>query len=167
MPRGKKTAPEDIYKIMASWAVTNSYSETARELGIPVTTVKRVVDCNKGEPDFMRLCREKRSDFSRSASEIIGKGLILLNRRFDRAIAEEVDLDLLLGEIFASGSGEISQEDKLRLANRIKALQLQDVKAISTVIGTLYDKKALADGAATGRVDVEIKLPPGVCDYAE
>lgn len=37
---------------------------------------------------------------------------------------------------------------------------------LSTVIGTLYDKKALADGNATENVSVEVKLPPGADEYA-
>lgn len=40
------------------------------------------------------------------------------------------------------------------------------VNHLTTVIGTLYDKKALADGTATENVAVEIKLPPGVDEYA-
>lgn len=41
------------------------------------------------------------------------------------------------------------------------------VNHLTTVIGTLYDKKALADGKTTENVTVEIKLPPGVDEYAE
>ena len=40
------------------------------------------------------------------------------------------------------------------------------VNHLTTVIGTLYDKKALADGESTQNVSVEIKLPPGVEEYA-
>jgi hypothetical protein len=37
---------------------------------------------------------------------------------------------------------------------------------LTTVIGTLYDKKALADGNATDNVAVSIKLPEGIDEYA-
>lgn len=40
------------------------------------------------------------------------------------------------------------------------------VNHLTTVIGTLYDKKALAEGSATENVTVEIKLPPGADEYA-
>lgn len=40
------------------------------------------------------------------------------------------------------------------------------INHLTTAIGTLYDKKALADGDATENVKVEVKLPPGVDEYA-
>lgn len=166
MPRGKKTPPEVVYQVMASWTVTNNFKETARLLSLPVTTVKSIVDNNKDKPEFVKLRTEKMDEFSSRASEIIQKGLTLLNRRLDRAIASEEDLDLLIDEIFATDKEELSQEEKNRLVNKIRALQLQDIKAVTTAIGTLFDKKALADGNATEKVAVEIKLPPGVDDYA-
>ena len=83
MPRGKKTSPEVVYEIMTSWAITNSYKETARKLGLSDTTVKDIVCRNKGKPEFVKLRTEKMNEFSEKASEIIGKGLTLLNKRFD------------------------------------------------------------------------------------
>ena len=42
--RGKKTSPEDIYRVMTSYAITNNYNATARNLGMAVATVKNIVD---------------------------------------------------------------------------------------------------------------------------
>ena len=166
MPRGKKTSPEVIYQIMTSWVITNNYKETARDLGLPYMTVKSIVDKNKDKPEFVKLRNEKMNEFSSRASEIIQKGLTLLNKRLDRAIASEEDLDILIDEIYATDKEELSQDEKNRLITKIKALQLQDIKAITTAIGTLYDKKALADGKATDNVSVSIKLPEGIDEYA-
>lgn len=41
------------------------------------------------------------------------------------------------------------------------------VNHLTTVIGTLYDKKALADGKPTDNVEVSVKLPEGIDEYAE
>ena len=41
------------------------------------------------------------------------------------------------------------------------------VNHLTTVIGTLFDKKALAEGDITENVAIEVKLPPGVEDYAK
>ena len=167
MSRGKKTPPETIYKIMASWAVTQNLKETARNLGLAVSTVKCIVDANKDKPEFEKLRNEKTKAFSEQASEIIDKGLRLLHRRLDRALESEEDLDLLIDEIYDSPKTELTQDEKNRLIAKIKALQLQDVKSITTAIGTLYDKKALADGESTDNVSVKIKLPEGIEEYAE
>lgn len=167
MARGKKTSPEDIYKIMTSWIITNNLKETARELNLPVTTVKSIVDSNKDKPEFVKLRNEKMNEFSNKASEIIQKGLTLLNKRLDRAICQEENLDVLIDEIFATDKEELSQDEKNKLFNKVRALQLQDIKAITTAIGTLFDKKALADGNATERMSIEIKMPDGIDEYAE
>lgn len=154
MPRGKKTSPEVVYQIMTSWTITNNYKETARELGLPVSTVKDIADKNKDKPEFVKLRNEKMDEFSARASEIIQKGLKLLNKRLDRAIASEEDLDLLIDEIFATDKEELSQDEKNKLVNKIRSLQLHDIRAITTAIGTLYDKKALADGKPTERTEI-------------
>lgn len=165
--KGQKTPPETIYKIMTSWTITNNYKETARELELPYMTVKGIVDRNKDKPEYVKLRAEKMNEFSVRASEIIQKGLTLLNKRLDRAISSEEDLDVLIDEIFATDKEELSQDEKNKLVNKVRALQLQDIKAITTAIGTLYDKKALAEGGATDNVSVTVKLPEGIEQYAE
>lgn len=166
MARGKKTDPETIYKVVASWLTTRSYRETARDLNLAVSTVKGIVDIHKDDPEFEQLRTEKMAEFSNKAAEVIQKGLVLLNRRLDRALDHEDDLDVLIDEIFATDKEELSQDEKNRLVVKIRALQLQDIKAITTAIGTLYDKKALADGHATDSVELSIKLPEGIDEYA-
>ena len=52
---------------MTSWTVTNNYKETARDLELPVTTVKSVVDNNKDKPEFVKLRNEKMNEFSNRA----------------------------------------------------------------------------------------------------
>ena len=154
MPRGKKTPPEVVYQIMTSWTVTDNYKETARELDLPYMTVKSIVEKNKEKPEFVKLRNEKMGEFSNRASEIIQKGLTLLNKRLDRAIASEEDLDILIDEIYATDRQELAQDEKNRLVAKIRALQLQDIRAVTTAIGTLYDKKALADGNPTERTEI-------------
>lgn len=166
MPRGKKTTPETVYRIMTSWAVTGNYAETARKLKLATSTVKKVVDENKEKDEFVKLCGEKKLDFAKKATEIIDKGMILLNNRFERALEQEESLDVLIDEIFASNKTEISQEEKKQLVSKIRALQLQDIKAITTAIGTLFDKRALAQGEATSNTSVSITLPEGFDEYA-
>lgn len=139
---------------MTSWVITNNYKETARELDLPYMTVKSIVDKNRDKPEFVKLRNEKMNEFSSRASEIIQKGLTLLNKRLDRAIASEEDLDILIDEIYATDKEELSQDEKNRLVNKIRTLQVQNMKDITTAIGTLFDKKALADGKPTERTEI-------------
>lgn len=139
---------------MTSWVITNNYKETARDLNLPVTTVKSIVDNNKDKPEFVKLRNEKMSEFSSRASEIIQKGLTLLNKRLDRAIASEEDLDVLIDEIFVTDKKELSQDEKNRLVSKVKTLQLQDFRAVVNAIGVLTDKKLLMEGKSTGRIEI-------------
>lgn len=152
MARGKKTDYDTVYKIMVSWFSTHNYSETARQLNMPITTVKDIVNDNIDKPDFVNLRKEKENEFADKATEIIEKGLILLNRRLNRAINEEESLDELIDEVWDIDDDEMSYRDKDKLVNKIKTLQLQNIKDITTAIGTLYDKRALSKGEMTQNV---------------
>lgn len=118
MPRGKITPPEEIYRIMASWAITNNVNETANQLNIAESTVRKIVKENKNKPEFTKLCEEKREEFSKIADRIIRKATKRLERELDD---ENKDIP---------------------------------VNHLTTVIGTMYDKKALADGNPTERTEI-------------
>ena len=129
MAKGKKTPPETVYTVLASYAVTNDYSETSRLVGVPASTVEKLVKENKDKPEFVELCAEKKTEFAAHATVIIGKAL----KRLEAAIDDE--------------------------GTSIPVNQL------TTVIGTLYDKRALAQDESTE--NITFKLPDGVKDYAD
>lgn len=152
MARGKKTNPQDIYNVMALWFTNYNMRETSRTLGIPLTTVKDIVDKNKNAAEFEELRTQTEKAFAQKTTEIIEKGLLLLNKRLNRAIEHEEDLDELIDEIWDIDDDEMSYKDKDKLVNKIKTLQLQNIKDITTAIGTLYDKRALSKGEMTQNV---------------
>ncbi len=156
MGRGKKTPPEVIYAVMVSWSITDNLSETAEKLNMPVTTVKGIVDKNKDKEEFVKLRNEKRNEFADKASKIIDSAMTLLDRRFDRALEQEENLDVLIDEIYSTPKEELSQDEKNRLVQKVRALQLQDIKAITTAVGTLFDKRALAEGKPTANVQFDV-----------
>lgn len=53
------------------------------------------------------------------------------------------------------------------MISKIKALELHKLSEISTAVGTLYDKRALAQGQSTENTTIEIKMPQDVMKYAE
>lgn len=158
--RGKKTDPETIYKIMTSYAVTNNYTETANNLGMLQKTVENIVKANKGKEEFTKLFEKKKEEFANKASEIIDMGLKLIHRRLNTAIEHEDKLNELIDEIYSMPSEGMSEKQKTALINKIKVLELQKLSDITTAVGTLYDKRALAKGEATqingGIIKVEI-----------
>lgn len=150
--RGKKTAPEVIYKVMALWFTNYNLRETSRILNMPLSTVKEIVDNNKNADKFEELRTQTEKAFAQKTTEIIDKSLLLLNRRIDRAIEHEEDLDAFIDEIWDMDEDEMSFKEKDKLVNKIKTLQLQNIKDLTTAIGTLYDKRALSRGDLTQNV---------------
>ena len=151
--RGKKTAPDVIYQVMALWFTNYNMRETSRTLGVPLTTVKEIVDKNKNKPEFEELRTQTEKAFAQKTTEIIEKGLLILNKRLNRAIEHEEDLDELIDDIWDIDEDEMSYKEKDKLVNKIKTLQLHNIKDITTAIGTLYDKRALSRGETTQNID--------------
>lgn len=167
LARGRRTDPETIYRIMADFAITQNTRQTARNLNMPPSTVSKVVEGNKDKEEFRQLCEKKKKDFAQKASDIIDKGLALLERRLDTALEHENELNELIEGISLTPKEEISQKEKQALITKIKALQLQKLGDITTAIGTLYDKRALAKGESTENTTISIKLPDEMNEYAE
>ena len=122
MPKGKKTDNETIYKIMISMFSTNNFSETARQLKLPESTVEKIYKENKDKEQFVKLCEEKKEDFIEKANRIIDKAMNRLEKALD------------------------DNEERFAINN------------LSTVIGTLVDKRNLAEGKATSNTDINIKM---------
>ena len=85
MPRGKKTSPEVIYQVMATWTITNNILDTAKRLDMPEPTVRGIVLANKDKEEYKKLQEEKKLEFSEKASRIIDKAL----DRLERAIEDD------------------------------------------------------------------------------
>ena len=103
-------------KVIASYALTNSYNKTAKEFGISDKTVKKIVEENP------TLYEQKKDKFVEKADKIIDKALDKLEQEIDKGTVP---------------------------ANHL-----------ATIIGTMYDKRALAKGEstenATFKVDINV-----------
>lgn len=91
----------------------------------------------------------------------------MLDRQLSRAIDREDEIDELIDEVYNADEDVLSDRDKNETARRLSRLKLEDIKALTTAIGTLYDKKALSDGKATSNTEVTFKLPKGFDEYAK
>lgn len=121
MAKGKKTDPQTIYNIMASYFETRSYAQTGRDLDIPPTTVEGIVKEHLKDKEFVELWAKKKEDFITKADVIIYKAM-----------------------------------DKL-----IKQLDNQEsipVSQLTTAIGTIYDKKAMAQTGVMGNDTPSVQI---------
>ena len=159
--RGKKTDNETIYKIMVSVFSTNNFAETARQLKIPETTVEKIYKDNKDKEEFVKLCARKKDEFVEKADRIINKATELLERRIEMALDNQDELEDIIDEVWnLSNSKDFNETKKKTIVNKIGKMQLNNLSEITTAIGTIYDKRNLAEGKSTEntRLDVSIKV---------
>lgn len=158
MAKGKKLDNETIYKIMLSYAVTRNYSETSRNLGVPESTVRKIVSDNKDDKNFAILCGKKRDEFVEKANKIIDKATNLLEKRLDTALEKQEELEEILSDTLALDNKILNDSEKKALAKRINKLQINGLSEITTAIGTMYDKRALASGESTNNEKLTINI---------
>jgi hypothetical protein len=158
MAKGKKTDNETIYKVMLSYITTRNYSETGRQLDMPESTVRKIIDDNREKPEFAKLCEEKRDEFVEKADKIIYKATELLERRLDTALESQDELEDMIQEIWDAGDNEIKGAKKKAMINKLSRLQLNALNEITTALGTMYDKRALAKGEPTSNEVLKINI---------
>ena len=156
MAQGQKRTPQEIADVLTTYAITDSLSETSRRTGVPVTTCKDIVDKHRGTEDFEKLRNEKREQFSERANRIVFKGLTLLERRYDKALDKEDEIDLLLETVF--NSEDLSDKSKQDIAKKLSKLELNTLSELTTSMGTLFDKMRLATGESTENTNQTITI---------
>ena len=163
MARGKKYTDDYKEKAYLMYAACGNFNEVSRSLGVPVTTIKTWID--KKKPDELdELRTQKKMEFVDKASEIIDKGLLLLDRRITTALEYENELEELISVI---SSQDMNGNEKNALITKVKSLELQKLSEITTAIGTLYDKRALAKGETTQNAKITFTLPEELKSYAK
>lgn len=66
------------------------------------------------------------------------------------------ELEKLIAE--AARAGDISDGERRELLRKLSAVRIDDIGKLSTVMGVLYDKSALASGEATQEVNLSGKV---------
>ncbi len=144
MARGEKHSDEIKEKARALLVFKNA-SAVAKELGLPYSTVKTwEKECMKttsGE-NLEELRNEKKRAFVASAWELIEKTEAILARRVERAANSEAVLDEIVSEIVEEG--ELTPDKKKAILTKLSLVRLENVKELAVLLGTLYDKQALA-----------------------
>lgn len=155
----------DREQAFAEYTVLGNWELVSRKMGIPVNTLKSWWRRHPPDMDeYAEKRREVREGFIETASKAIENGAELINRRMETALKHQQELDDLLNDI---PDGELTAVQKQELRAKIRSLELYKLNEISTAIGTLYDKRALAQGQSTENTTIEIKMPQDVMKYAE
>lgn len=175
MAQGKKYNDDIKEKAYALLACNNNAQVVADELGIPYTTVKtwekKWVKQAQGqaeatgeavtkhdEDNIIELRKKKKAEFVEDAWGLIGKIRTLLERRIDRALDSEDKLDELVEEITKLDNKQLTDAQRKALYSKMHSIKIESTKELAVVLGTLYDKQALANKEATAIVEGNISF---------
>ncbi len=141
----------------ALYAVSGNVSQVADKLGIPRSTVGEWL--KKYSPDALEEIRRAHKEvFISEAWAMIGDAQTILSRRLNRAINSEDAIDELIRIVEERPDEELSDDVKKNLIKRLKAISCEDISKVATVMGTLYDKSALASKEATAIIGGTVKF---------
>ncbi len=162
MAQGKRYSDEIKEKALALLAVyDNNALKVAKELGLPYSSVanwkydkKKEEELGKSEQELEQLRQDNKKQFINNAWDIISKAQNLLERRLNRAIECEDEIDRLIDELIEDD--DLGEQQRKAILSKLKSLKLEDTRELSTVLGTLYDKQALANKEATSIVEGNI-----------
>lgn len=178
MASGSKYSDKDREEALAM-LVIDGVSAVARKTGIPKATLSQwkngKVKCTEqSAKNYEQLRTEKKKEFVENAWKSIRLANELIERQLQRALKQEAEinniLDTALEEIADSDMSETAKKTaRTTLYKRIEALKIEDINKLSTTMGTLYDKQALANNESTVNTNEKIEIvfsiprPPKKC----
>lgn len=121
MPRGKTTDAQTIYNIMASYFETRSFTQTSRDLDIPISTVEKLVKEHINDKEYVELWNKKKEDFVNKVDVVIYQAIDRLTKEMDK-------------------------QDNI------------PINQLTTAIGTLYDKKMMAQTGVMGNDTPSVQI---------
>jgi transposase len=166
--QGSKYGDEIKEKAYALLMAGNNVSFVSKQLGLPYNTIKGwKSNFEKEDDNFSKLRNKKKEEFIEDSWKIINLANTLLERRLARAITSEDDLDELVAEITELDYKKLTDSQRKGLYAKVAAIKVEDVGKIATVLGTLYDKQALANNEATVNAGIKVTLGGDLDKYAD
>lgn len=156
MAQGRKWDETTKEKAIAMYMSGRTIANVARELSIGYTTIYGWVKDLEDAPNFEEIRGLKRQEFIENAWECVGKAQKLLYKRLERAINDEKIIDELI-EV-AKNDEDLDLIERRALLSKLAVIKLEDVAKLATVIGTMYDKQALASNEPTSIQGGEVTI---------
>lgn len=186
MAKGQRISEKQIEVMRAYLAAGNSLSETARRVGLPKSTVAgwkkrfeseeapvqgaeneqartqkgagaRVGDGRTNKKTFEELRTFNQERFIEEAGDIVAASQELIRYNLQRAFEQREKIDKVI-DLLAERGNLLTDKELRRVLQTLLELKLPDIGKLSSVMGTMYDKRALARGEPTENVGGVIKF---------
>jgi transposase-like protein len=161
MAQGKKFNDDVRERAYALFAVENNMREISRRLGVAESTLrgwKKVFDESGDTGDLAQLRAKKKEQFVKRSWQSIEMAQTLVERRLSRAMHQESAIDELIDLVLEADKEELDADERRAILKKLSLLRCDDVGKLTTTIGTLYDKQALASKEETEIVGGEINV---------
>lgn len=156
MARGQKYNDDVKERARALLTVNNNVALVAKELGIPEGTIRTWHQGFRENDDFKELRQKKKEQFVDDAWRLIDISKNILEKRLKRANESEDELDLMMNEL--GERGDMTEKERRKLQTKLESLKIEDISKLAVVLGTIYDKQALASKEATSIVEGNIAV---------
>lgn len=154
MARGQKQPNNADKERARALLMTDTVASVARQLGRPWSTIKDWKKEFERDDSFVELRDERKKRFVNDAWDLIDMSRKIIARRLERALDGEDVLDELCDEIMQ----DVTPEKRKAIRDKFTALKIENVKDIAVVLGTIYDKQALANKEPTNILDGEVSV---------
>ena len=164
MTTEKKQHSEELKeKILAEIATGVPMTQLSKKYKIPVSTMGTwKTNARTKNDEFENLRKERKEQFINNAWNIINDSVAVAQKRVGRSKDLEENIDLVANAI-KKNAESISKDtglgyfDLVNLVKELNSLKSPKISELSTLIGTMYDKQALASDEATENVKVKLE----------
>lgn len=186
MARGQRISEKQIEVMRAYLAAGNSISETARRMGLSKSTVAtwhkrfqsegvsveseeneqartqkgagaRVGDGRTNKETFEELRTFNQERFIRDAGEIVAGAQSLIKYNLEKAFEQREKIDGII-DLLAERGNVLTDKELRKVLLTLLELKTPDIGKLSSVMGAMYDKRALARGEPTENLGGVIKF---------
>lgn len=161
---GNLKYPDEIKeKVLAELALNVPMLQLSRKFDIPVTTISSwKKDAQEKSDEFENLRKENKANFVNNAWNLINDAMAVAQKRVGRSKNFEENVDIVANSIKKNADKlckdlNIGYFNLLNLVKELQQMKTIKVGELSTLIGTMYDKQALASDEPTENVNVKLE----------
>lgn len=146
-------------KALSMMMTRENVSDVSRELNIPTSTLYMWRDeHNKANPDdtVANRRRKRQMEFVDKAWDIIEDAQDIIGNRLKATKKDEENIGKLLEQL--ASDEDITVDDRKAIAEKIKAMRVDDIGKLTTTLGIMYDKQALANNEPTQNIKANINV---------